>query len=250
MSLVKSRRRPDEQEHGSPERNELGGFLWQVRRLEQAGLYRSGDISRGVDRVHMGSGESYNEMHKVDFYRELDYFLEKKKDGVVRILDVGCGLGFFLKDLLDYAESGGVRNRVEVHGINPVKNFRAIDQDPSDSRELKPVLGSDVIHVAHAENIPFEDNSFDMVVSTAGAYAKYGAHDSENFKTHGRIRVLNELYRVTAPGGKIYLKAACEYMDGLMDASLKFFQIKHRDAVILGGGPLNPQTQIQKPDQT
>ena len=239
---VKDRPRVDDES-----RAELGSFLRELRHEENMGLYQSGDISRGVERVYTGVGESYNQMHRVDFYRELDSLLARKQ-GVIRILDVGCGLGYFLKDMLDYAESRGAGGRVEVYGINLTKDYRAYDQtDGGKLKEFKPVLGGDVIRVAHAERIPFGDGSFDMVVMTAGPYDKYGAKENVAFATHGRIRMLNELYRVTSPGGRIYVRAVCDYMGGLLDAALQFFRINHGDVVINGGSPVNPPTQIQKP---
>lgn len=66
-----------------------------------------------------------------------------------RVLDVGCGKGFLLYDFTQ------VLPGVDVAGIDISKY--AIDHAKD---EIKPAL-----KVAHAMALPFEDNSFDLVVS-------------------------------------------------------------------------------------
>lgn len=66
-----------------------------------------------------------------------------------RVLDVGCGKGFLLYDFTQ------VFPGIEVVGLDISKY--AIDNA---KQEVKPFLT-----VGHAKKLPFEDNSFDLVVS-------------------------------------------------------------------------------------
>ena len=63
-----------------------------------------------------------------------------------RVLDVGCGLG----TLTTYLRSLGI----DAHGL-----------DFADTLKKDFSLG-DCFHIANAKNMPFENNSFDLVIST------------------------------------------------------------------------------------
>ncbi len=64
-----------------------------------------------------------------------------------RVLDVGCGSGYFLHRLRDYGAG-------EAHGIDLMENRIAA------GRERYPALH---LHVGSATELPFEDGEFDLV---------------------------------------------------------------------------------------
>lgn len=66
-----------------------------------------------------------------------------------RILDVGCGKGFLLYDFTQ------IQSGIEVAGID-ISDY-AIQHA---KEEVKPYL-----RVCHAQELPFEDHSFDLVIS-------------------------------------------------------------------------------------
>jgi|APSaa5957512622_1039677.scaffolds.fasta_scaffold31620_3 ubiquinone/menaquinone biosynthesis C-methylase UbiE len=90
--------------------------------------------------------EGYNELHKEEQLRKVEIIIkELKLKGTEKILDVGCGTAF-------YAGHFG-------------KGYLGID--PSEGM-LKKAKGSKTI-LGSAENLPFEDKSFDVVISITAA---------------------------------------------------------------------------------
>lgn len=98
-----------------------------------------------------------------------------------RVLDVACGNG--------NAALAAARRFCRVTGLDYVPELlrRAEERARAERLELETVEGD-------AERLPFEDGSFDTVLSTFGVMF---APDQE--------RAANELLRVTKPGGKIGL---------------------------------------------
>lgn len=102
--------------------------------------------------------------------------LEKEGATAGRLLDVGCGPGWFLKDL--------------------IKTFRNIDFTGCDLSErmvyhaknnLSPKVN---IVVGDAQNLPFADNSFDIITSTL-AFHHFPKPD----------KAISEFHRVLKPNG-------------------------------------------------
>lgn len=98
-----------------------------------------------------------------------------------RVLDVACGNG--------NAALAAARRFCRVTGVDYVPELlhRAKERARAERLELETIEGD-------AERLPFEDGSFDTVLSTFGVMF---APDQE--------RAANELLRVTKPGGKIGL---------------------------------------------
>jgi SAM-dependent methyltransferase len=215
---------------GPSEREQLANVLKALRLHDHSGKYPVNQISRGVERVYLGvSDKSYNQIHGVDFYSELDGFLERKR-GIVRVLDVGCGLGYFLKDLQDHAVTRGLGKRVDVHGVTLTRVFKAFDErtDYNTPKEYTPVVDKSRVHIAHGENMPFSKKTFDMVVSTLGPHSKYGGIPDEMLR---RMSLLEELFRVTAKGGIIYLEYKHFRPEFSSEAlALELFLKKHKTA--------------------
>ncbi len=88
-----------------------------------------------------------------------------------RILDVGCGKGFLLYDLSQAAPS------IEVSGLD-ISNY-AIEKA---KEEVRPYL-----RVGHANALPFEDRSFDLVISITTLH---------NLQCFDLDRALREIERV------------------------------------------------------
>ncbi len=105
------------------------------------------------------------------FYKVLDEDLVGKS-----LLDVACGDG---TDLLYYKQKGAI-----VSGIDASEELVNI---------AKQKLTDSDIRVALIENLPYEDNSFDVVVS------KYAIQTSENIE-----KSLMELSRVAKSGALIF----------------------------------------------
>jgi len=98
-----------------------------------------------------------------------------------RLLEVGCGLG---TDLLQFAKGGALVTGVDLtpQSIELVKRRFALDGLAVDAR------------VSDAENLPFDDASFDVVYS-------FGVlHHTPNTQ-----KAIDEVYRVLKPGGKIII---------------------------------------------
>ncbi len=102
-----------------------------------------------------------------------------------RVLDVGCGAG---TDSLVAAQMVGPDGRVAGVDMTP----QMLEKARSSAREL----GVDNVEFldAEAENLPFEDASFDVVISN-------GVIDLVPDKD----AVFSEIHRVLAPGGRIQI---------------------------------------------
>jgi len=101
-----------------------------------------------------------------------------------RILDVGCGKGFLLKDLL-------LENKnLNIFGLD-------ISQYAINNSE-EEVFGR--IHLGTAESLPFPDNSFDFVISL---------NTIHNFKRNNAIKAVKEIERVSK--GKSFIQVDSYY---------------------------------------
>jgi len=97
-----------------------------------------------------------------------------------KVLDLGCGTGYFLNRLIE-------------------QNFKAIGVDLSNQmlKELKEANGSACVQRADARNLPFQDNTFDAVISIETI--RYFSD---------RSVMLNEIFRVLKPNGLAFITAA------------------------------------------
>jgi SAM-dependent methyltransferase len=114
----------------------------------------------------------------------VDHYLEKRTAFVLEhcprgsALDVGCGTGALAARL---AAQG-----YEVVGLDPSEGMlRVLEERTS---RVRPVRGS-------GTSIPFEDSSFDLVLSVATMHHIAAPADVR--------RTLAEMVRVTSPGGRI-----------------------------------------------
>jgi ubiquinone/menaquinone biosynthesis C-methylase UbiE len=113
--------------------------------------------------------------------------------GVERVLDVGCGNGFLVNELAKRLTNG------RAVGIDLWKTD-AGHQTPHVARRnalLEGVAERVEIRNADARSMPFEDGTFDVIVSSLMLHHAGGDDD--------RKRVLGEMVRVLRPGGTILL---------------------------------------------
>jgi tellurite methyltransferase len=125
----------------------------------------------------------------VDIYL-FDQLLKGRITSEMRVLDAGCGGG---RNLIYFFRSG-----FNVSGVD--QSTEAIAQIQSLAAQLAPHLPPDNFRVAAIEEMPFNDASFDVVISSA---VLHFARD----ETHWRSMV-REMWRVLKPGGIFFARLA------------------------------------------
>lgn len=152
------------------------------------------------EHMHHGYyGESGNEkkdriraqedmMEELWKFAELDIILSTNHP-VIRILDVGCGIGGAARYLAKKSES------IYVTGITLSKTQAERGNALTKEQNLQ---GRVQLVVADAHHIPFPDNSFDIVWSLES-----GEHMADKYL------FLSELYRVLKPKGKLAMVVWC-----------------------------------------
>ena len=133
-------------------------------------------------------------------------FMQKKVisllelEGNIRMLDIGCGTGWAVRYASQLCTENG-----EFYGldISPIMIEKAKEHS----------LGYKNVYFINAdsETMPFEDNFFNFIICTNSF------HHYEN-----PIKVLNEIYRILTPNGKIYI----------MDPSADITLIKILDSIV------------------
>ncbi len=94
-----------------------------------------------------------------------------------RVLDVGCGKGFLVKDLVDQG--------MDAYGLD-VSSYALMNCEPD-------IVGR--VHLGTALSLPFPDNSFDCVLSL---------NTIHNFKRPEAIVAMQEIQRLS--GGKAFVQ--------------------------------------------
>jgi len=127
----------------------------------------------------------------IDIYL-FDQLLKGTYDECNTVLDAGCGTG---RNLLYFLKSG-----VQVYGV---------DLNPEAIAELKNLAGAfphinpnENFSIAPVEQLPFEDENFDLVVSSA---VLHFAENQEHFEA-----MLTSMWRVLKPGGYFFCRLASE----------------------------------------
>lgn len=140
------------------------------------------DVIRANVEVHTRMAASYNatEPHfrpenQQKVRRTLEAVRERAPGG--KMLDLGCGTGFLIGLAADVFD--------EIHGVD-------VTQAMLDKVDLSS--GKVTLHNGPAENVPFDDDSFDVV--TAYSFI----HHTEDYSA-----VIAEGYRVLREGGVMYI---------------------------------------------
>lgn len=126
---------------------------------------------------------------QIDIYL-FDQLLKGRIRPGMRVLDAGCGMGRNLVYLL--------REGFEVLAVE--QNAAAIEQVRGMARELAPQLPQENFCVGPVERMPFEDASFDVVISSA---VLHFAREDTHFEA-----MLSEMNRVLRPGGLLFARLA------------------------------------------
>lgn len=114
----------------------------------------------------------------------LDQIMKERYRHGDKILDAGCGGG---RNLVWF-----LKNEMEIYGIDQ-------DQDAINYLKSLPThLDNKTFQVAEISNIPFENNFFDHVISSAVLhFAKSISHFKE---------MMNEMVRVLKPCGSLFIR--------------------------------------------
>jgi len=127
----------------------------------------------------------------IDIYL-FDQLLKGTYDNCKVILDAGCGGG---RNLVYF-----LRNSFDVYGIDP--NPAAVDAVKQLSQTIAPGNSQENFSIASAESLPFDDNSFDLVISSAVLhFADSPAHFDQ---------MLRSMWRVLKPGGYLFARLASD----------------------------------------
>jgi tellurite methyltransferase len=119
-----------------------------------------------------------------------DQLLKGRYDGCQKIIDVGCGGG---RNLFYFLQQG-----YEVFGVDP--NPQAIAAVKQLSATLAPNNPQQNFNISTAEDLPYPDGCFDLVISSA---VLHFAHDEKHFEA-----MLHSMFRVLKPGGYFFARLA------------------------------------------
>ncbi len=125
----------------------------------------------------------------IDIYL-FDQLLKGRITSEMRVLDAGCGGG---RNLIYFFRSG-----FNTSGVD--QSPEAIAEIRSLAAQLAPDLPVDNFRVAAIEQMPFDDESFDVVISSA---VLHFARDEAHW--HSMVR---EMWRVLKPGGIFFARLA------------------------------------------
>jgi arsenite methyltransferase len=113
-------------------------------------------------------------------------------EGNERVLDAGCGRGLLLVEAARRVPAG------MAVGVDMWHDVDQSDDEPDvplANAEIEGVLDQVEVHTADLRDLPFEDASFDVVVSSM---TLHNLHDDD-----GRVAAIREIDRVLKPDGKL-----------------------------------------------
>ena len=125
----------------------------------------------------------------IDIYL-FDQLLKGRITSEMRVLDAGCGGG---RNLIYFFRSG-----FNVSGVD--QSSEAVAQIRSLAAQIAPHLPPDNFRVDAIEQMPFGDESFDVVISSA---VLHFARDEAHWRA-----MVQEMWRVLKPGGIFFARLA------------------------------------------
>ena len=165
----------------------------------------------GLGSLVMASWMTYDS--KFGKVREREDFLDKIAwRGDERVLDVGCGLGLFLI---------GAAKRLKTGRAVGIDKWQQEDlsgnhaEGTLENARIEGVADKVEVHTGDARKLPFDDASFDVVLSSAALHNIYDAG--------GRQTAVHEIARVLKSGGRVLIvdvRHLRQYAATLRDAGL------------------------------
>ncbi len=137
----------------------------------------------------MKNGQIQKTFGNIDIYL-FDQLLKGTYDGCKTVLDAGCGTG---RNLLYFLKSG-----IQVYGVD--RDPEAIAQLKKLSKAFPHINPEKNFSIASVEQLPFENESFDLVISAA---VLHFAENLEHFEA-----MLTSMWRVLKPGGYFFCRLA------------------------------------------
>jgi SAM-dependent methyltransferase len=125
----------------------------------------------------------------IDIYL-FDQILKNRFSVEMKILDAGCGGG---RNLIYF-----LRNNFQVFGVD--RNAGAIEQMRLIAQTISPNLPPENFQVSAVEKMPFENESFDAVISSA---VLHFAEDEPHFN-----QMLDEMWRMLKRDGLFFARLA------------------------------------------
>ena len=127
----------------------------------------------------------------IDVYL-FDQLLKGRFDDCKKVLDAGCGEG---RNLVYFLQNG-----FNVYGLD--QNEEAIQNLQVLAKELSPGIDVNQFKIGKIEDLPFEENYFDLVICNA---VLHFAKDKEHFE-----RMLMKMWSVLQPGGYFLARLASD----------------------------------------
>ncbi|AYL97735.1 class I SAM-dependent methyltransferase [Mucilaginibacter celer] len=127
----------------------------------------------------------------IDIYL-FDQLLKGRFDNCTTVLDAGCGGG---RNIVYFLNNG-----FEVYGVD--QSTEAIEAVRQISASLAPANPLNNFSVAPVEDLPFDDDQFDVVICSA---VLHFAQDAEHFDN-----MVRSLWRVLKPGGHFFARLASD----------------------------------------
>ena len=194
------------------------GMISLITRL--LGVWSRQDLIAAIAFPLMWAGLSCGAMalwmiydSKIGKVREREYYLDKIVwRGDERVLDVGCGLGLFLI---------GAARRLETGRAVGIDLWQAEDlsgNTPAGTRNnatIEGVADKVEVHTGDARKLPFDDASFNVVLSSMALHNIYNADE--------RQTAVREIARVLKSGGRVLIldvRHTHQYAAGLREAGL------------------------------
>lgn len=154
---------------------------------------------------------------ELELYQRLNLFKVEPSEG--RVLDFGCGDGFFLKTLIEAEEK---RMKADIVGLE-------VDKKKAEEARKSGVYRQVIVY--DGERIPFADNYFQTVISNCVLEHVGSSHETWNIEQGTAkpvlAQTLKEINRVLKPDGKFYCTVMTKNWENYLFGNLifgKFYQ--------------------------